>query len=251
MSEDLPRLRSLLGASTALWAGPDGVRVQPGWWLAQSGARSVDYNVALCHSASDGATIAESVEAINARRVPGIIMVAGTGLGDVQHLVNAGWVCIGSVPFMSRLLDGHGRAPETSARRLVAGESDVARMIVDDVFGVGPELAAVALPDSALTAPGQSIWGLYDAGELVSCLGAVVVEDAIVVWSMATPAAHRRRGFGSRLLTAVLIDAAAAGVSRSLLHASPDGELLYRSLGYVELERWQLWSRPRWVLGRA
>ena len=25
----------------------------------------------------------------------------------------------------------------------------------------------------------------------------------------------------------------------------------YRSCGFVELETWQLWSRPRWVLGRA
>lgn len=252
MSDELPRLRALLGASTVLWAGEDGVRVEEGRWVALSGARAVDYNVAFCHAASDGEAIERSLAEIAAAGAPAVVMVAGGALGDVQHLVQAGWVCVGSVPFMTRPLGSEQVVATGEVRRLRPEEVEAARNIVDEVFGVGPELAQVALPDSAATAPGQSVWGGHDAaGRLVSCLGAVRVDDAVAIWSMATATARRREGHGARLLLGVLADAQADGASRSLLHASPDGEPFYRSLGYEPLERWQLWSRPRWVLGRS
>lgn len=246
MSDELPRLRSLLGASTALWAGQP--RVEEARWLALSGARGVDYNVALCHGATDGAAIGQSIEEINAARAPGLIMVAGRALGEVQHLIDASWVCISSVPFMSIPISADAPPAADEARRLEPAEMGGAREMIAEVFGITPELADVALPDAALSAPGQSAWGLFEDGELVSCLGAVVVEEVVVVWSMATGTAHRRRGYGARLLTAMLADAGRAGVTRSILHASPDGEPFYTALGYDTLERWQIWSRPRWVL---
>jgi hypothetical protein len=52
-------------------------------------------------------------------------------------------------------------------------------------------------------------------------------------------------------MRAALAGAAGAGARGSLLHAAIDGEPFYLSLGYRTLEWWQLWSRPRWVLGRA
>jgi GNAT superfamily N-acetyltransferase len=249
VSDELPRLRSLLGASTALWAGAP--RVEEARWLALSGARGVDYNVALCHGATDGDALRRSIDEINAPRAPGLIMVAGRALGEVQHLIDASWVCVGSVPFMSIALVAQDASPDPDARRLELAEMDLARAMIGDVFEIAPELADVALPDAALTAPGQSPWGLFSEGELVACLGAVVVEDVVVVWSMATATAHRRRGHGARLLRAMLADAGRAGVQRSILHASPDGEPFYTALGYETLERWQIWSRPRWVLRHA
>jgi hypothetical protein len=36
-----------------------------------------------------------------------------------------------------------------------------------------------------------------------------------------------------------------------LLQSSAAGESLSRSVGYEVVEYWQVWSRPRWVLGRA
>jgi ribosomal protein S18 acetylase RimI-like enzyme len=249
MTNDLPRLRSVLGASTALWAREP--RIEAAGWLALSGARGVDYNVALCHGATEGELIRRSIEEINAARAPGLIMVAGDALGEVQHLIDASWVCVGSVPFMSIDLAGFEAEADPGARRLERGEMDEARALVADVFGIGPELADVAIPDAALETPGQAVWGLRAGDDLVACTGAVAVDEAVVIWSMATASAHRRRGHGARLLTAVLVDAAQAGLERSLLHASPDGEPFYGALGYSLLERWQIWSRPRWVLGHA
>lgn len=248
MSDELARLRSLLGASTGLWSG--GTRIEPDRWLALSGAPSVDYNVILCHS-PDGQTMERSREEMMASGAPGLIMVAGPALGEIGQLAGAGWVCVGSVPFMTRPLEGP-TSPHDHARPLRDNELGSARDLIDVVYGIGPELAQVAFSDEALAEPGREAWGAFDdSGALVACLAAVRSEEAVCIWSMATAVRARRRGHGGRLLSAALAGAAAAGATRSLLHASPDGEPFYAAHGYVELERWQLWSRPRWVLGRV
>lgn len=254
MTEDLPRLRSLLGASTALWAG-DGVRVEPDHWLALSGARSVDYNVAVCHGSSAGETIPAAIDAIAEAGVPAIVMVAGAALGEVGQFVSRSWTCIGSVPLMWLPFDGSARTPQRAAggsvRRLGGDEVGRARAVVGDVFEVGPELAAVAIPPGAEELPGQSVWGAFDDGALVGCVAAVRVEDIVAIWSMATTAAGRRRGHGAALMNAIAAEGMADGARGSLLYSSVAGEPFYRALGFAELERWQSWSRPRWVLGRA
>jgi GNAT superfamily N-acetyltransferase len=252
MSDELPRLRSLFGQSTARWAGVSGVRGEPGRWLALSGACGVNYNVALCHEASRGEAIRDSIQEINARRMPGLIMIAAEALRDVQHLVSAGWVCVGATPFMGRELNPDEGPVETDAYRVGAGEMAAVQDLVSRVYSIAPDMARVALPDAALTTPNHSVWAVRDvAGELVSCLGAATVEDTVVVWSMATSVPHRRRGYGSALLTGVLRDAARANASFAVLSSSTDGEPLYESMGYRVLEHWQLWSRPRWVLGQV
>lgn len=45
--------------------------------------------------------------------------------------------------------------------------------------------------------------------------------------------------------------AAARGARASILYSPIAAEPFYRSLGYCVLEHWQLWSNPRWILGRA
>jgi predicted N-acetyltransferase YhbS len=68
---------------------------------------------------------------------------------------------------------------------------------------------------------------------------------------MATAADRRGEGHGRRALGAGLSALSAQGAVRSILYASVAGEPFYRRLGYTEIERWQMWSRPRWVLGRS
>jgi GNAT superfamily N-acetyltransferase len=97
----------------------------------------------------------------------------------------------------------------------------------------------------------MGVWGLYDDDRLESCVTVVVEDGLMVVWSMATWRRSQGRGYGQRLLRAVLAHHAEAGVSGSLLQSSLAGQTLYRGLGYAEVEHWQLWSRPRWVMANA
>jgi GNAT superfamily N-acetyltransferase len=247
---ELARLRTLRGAATALWAG-ESVRLEPGYWSALTGARGVDYNVVVCHAASEGESLPRALEEIRAVGAPGQIMVAGAALGDVQQLVRASWVCVGSMPFLTLDLRGLADHPaDPAVRRLRREEMGEARALLDEAFGIGSELAVTALPDDAADGPGRSTWGIraHD-GTLASCWATMRVEDVVSGWSLATSPRHQRRGLAAQLLSTALRASRHEGACRYVGSATGRAEPIFRAVGCVELERWQIWSRPRWVIG--
>jgi GNAT superfamily N-acetyltransferase len=250
---DIARLRRLLGASARLWAGDAGVTAQDSGWTAFSGAASVDYNVVVSHG--DGGELDAAVERIIEARLPAVLMVCGPALGEVQRLVERSWVCIGSSPLMALALAQAPAPPAddgAGARRLGAADLPSLQALVGEAFDTSPQLSALAMPARAVDGPGLGIWGAFAPdGRLMSGLAAVRVEEAVAIWSMATAADARGRGYGRRALGSALAAARGEGALTSVLYASAGGEPFYRRMGYVELERWQMWSRPRWVLGRA
>lgn len=246
--------RTTLGRSAELWAGAGDHVVGDGWWMAMSGAPSVDYNVLVVHDGEVTAGISHALDTVAGAAVPALIMVAGRGLAGVDQLAQAGWVCVGATPFMvADLTSGRSYTAEAepAVRPLAAEELGSARGLIADAFDLDSELAAVALPDTVAEKPHLEAWGLFEQETLACCVSTASVDGALAVWSMGTPRSRQRAGLGRRLLAGVLGAAAGEGLSRSLLYASPAGIGLYRSLGYEVLEYWQLWSRPRWVLGRA
>ena len=243
--------RSQLGASAALWSAHGDHHVEPGWWKAMGGVRNVDFNSLLCHGA-DPAFVTRSLESVAESKNPAVITLAGPGLANAQILVDAGWVCIGTSPFMVlRGLGGHGFEADPEVTE--AGPDDLPGVwdAVRDAFGLTPVLARVAIPEDVFETPGQRVWTLAVDGIVRSCVATVLVDSALAVWSMATLQIWQGHGYGRRLLTTALAGAAAGGVDESILQASPSGEPLYRALGYDVTEHWQLWSRPRWVFGRS
>lgn len=247
----LDERRSTLGASTVLWAGPDGVTVSPDRWVALSRAESAEYNAALVHGGAEA--LEQTLDEVLAASVPAVVMVAGEARHETRLLSDRDWIQIGSVALMHLELHEPVAIPSgPAARRLGRGDHSAAIELVGAVFGVGSELAAVAVSGVSAGLEGQALWGAFDpAGVLVSCLATVRVGDTMAVWSMATSLPARRRGYGAAALGTALAAAAADGATSSLLSSSPVGEPLYRGLGYQELERWDQWSRPRWVLARA
>lgn len=249
--EELERLRRLHGASTVVWGGSD-VRIEPGRWVAMSRAPSVDFNVMLLHQASEGRAVPRALAEIADADVPALVFMAGAALGEVQQLVDASWVCIGSQPLMALdLAQVSPSPPDPAVRRLDRAQVADARLVVGDVFGYDGTIAAVAVPDETADAPGRSVWALVsDDGTIRSVAASMVVEDVVSIWSMATAPAHRRQGCARRLLHGVFAAAREEGVRHCVLSASAEGEPMYRALGFVELERWQQWSRRRWVFSR-
>jgi len=262
--DGLARLRSVLGATAEVWAGRDGSAVREDRWSAISGARCVDYNLIVCHSGAPG-SVSDGIEELTGAKVPGVLMLAGSALGQAQTLVAAGWVCIGSAPFMELELDQTrpllapdasaarpGGAGPSAAFRCRAEDLPEARAVIAEAFSLAPEHALVALPPDTTERAESAVWALRRSdGRVVSSLIAVRQDGAVAVWSMATLPEARRAGYGAAVLSAALAHAAGVGTKRCLLYASEAGEPLYRALGFRERERWQLWSRPRWVLGRA
>ena len=240
------RLRTLHGQSTSAWVGNGLHVVRESHWLALSGARHVDFNLALCHGEEGGAFVRECLDEVLRTRSPGIIALAGEAQGESQELATAGWRPVGSAPFMA--VTTANFRPDAAARRLETDELPLAQALVSETYGLSPEIAEVALSVDATREPNRTVWGLFENDRVVSSLIAMQVEDSVVIWSMATSPGERRRGYGSRLLRSALHGSRETGSEFGLLHASAQGEALYLSAGYEILERWQFWSRPRWIL---
>jgi GNAT superfamily N-acetyltransferase len=246
-----PDLRHTLGAAARLWASPDHHDVQPEWWVACSGEMNVNYNLACCQSADNHVLVERCLQPLLDVGKPGIIMLAGPGLATSQQLAEAGWVGVGALPLMT-LRELSGRDGEgTGTRALTEADLPEAREMLSDTYGLDRASAAAAVPDRAIEDEGMGAWGLFDEGRLVSSFTSVVQDGLVVVWSMATRVGCQGHGYGRRLLETVLSRERELGAVGSLLQSSSAGERLYRSLGFTVVEHWQLWSRPRWVMGRA
>jgi GNAT superfamily N-acetyltransferase len=252
---ELGRRRRSLGAGAEIWA-PGNVTVDDQHWAAMSGTPSVEHNVIVCY---DGGEVVDAAARAGLKtRVPFVMMLAGRALGEAQALMDRDWICAGSVPFMIRHLRPVDRdvaliaAAEAGVRRLQEPDLAEIQSLVDVSFAIGPELAEAAVPATALTTPGHTVWGIADpSGALVSCMCVARVVDTISIWWMSTPPERRREGHARRLLAAALAIEAAEGAEECLLYASDVGEPFWEAMGFEELERWQMWSRPRWMLGRS
>jgi ribosomal protein S18 acetylase RimI-like enzyme len=72
----------------------------------------------------------------------------------------------------------------------------------------------------------------YLDGAAVGCAELTVGGGLAGLYNVVTAASHRRKGIGSALTARALLDARAAGYETAVLQASPDGEPLYRRLGF-------------------
>ncbi len=243
----LPGARTAYGRGTAVWATHGLHQVEHDWWIALSRTPYVDYNLALLHG--DGAVDAAPhvLEVVTAARVPAVVMLAGHGLHAAEVLRDTGWVCTDALPFM-----GKGRGPtddDPGCRLLGPDDLAQARHLVAQAFGVPDEVGAVVYADDALTRDDVRLWGLFDGHELRCCSASQYVDGTYSVgWALATDPAVQRAGFARRLLRASGARRQVDGIPVALLMATPAGRRLYEQEGYVTLEHWQIWSRPRWVL---
>ena len=265
MGQNGSDLRQTLGAAARLWASPDHHQVGPLWWVACSGQRSVTYNVACCQSSDNQVLLDCCLQPILEVGMPAIIMLAGPGLATAQKLAEAGWVGVGALPLMTLTdlatpdgADGAGGpdgpdGPDggNQVRALNEGDLPTARDLLADTYGLDEASAAAAVPSRAVDDPDMGVWGLFDGDRLVSSFTSATENGTVVVWSMATRVECQGRGYGRQLLQSVLSSRFDEGATGSLLQSSAAGEKLYRALGYTVVEYWQLWSRPRWVMGRA
>jgi GNAT superfamily N-acetyltransferase len=250
MGRNRSELRQALGNGARLWSSPDLHQVHPEWWVACSGELNVNYNVACCQSSDNDVLVECCLQPILDLRKPGIIMLAGPGLATAQKLAEAGWVCVGGLPLML-LTELAAPIGEGGGRALSMDELPAARELLIDTYGLDDGSASAAVPDLAVEDGSMGVWGLFEGDRLVSAFTSTLEDGLMIVWSMATRINCQGRGYGRRLLGSVLGEARAGSASGSLLQSSVAGEKLYRDLGYSVVEHWQLWSRPRWVMGRA
>jgi GNAT superfamily N-acetyltransferase len=240
-----------LGSAARLWSAPGCHEVHDQWWLALSGERNVNYNLACCLSGDPDVLEQRCLQPVLDQGRPGIIMLGGAGLATAQKLVDAGWVSVGALPLMLLAALPDDASPSAGVRALGPGDLAPARELLAECYGLDDQTAAAAIPDRVVGGSDVGAWGLWEDGRLMSVVTIAVDDSLAVVWSMATRPECQGRGYGRRLLAPVLQEQISRGATGSLLHSSVAGEALYRGLGYTVVEYLQLWSRPRWVLGMA
>jgi ribosomal protein S18 acetylase RimI-like enzyme len=259
---ELARLRQIYGLSAAWWvigSAFRGVRnsAHPLRWLPKGPNSVLVYGAATSVMATVMATLVDS--GIRAE-----LLVADPALGGVQVLIDAGWVCIGTHPFMRRWASpgpGHGGPAEPTVSLPIVGrvaeltgpaELKIAGQIVADAHGRDPDPIITSTPNSSEDEPVRRVWGVYDSGEMVSCATTVEVGDTVVLWDVATRPNCQRRGYGKTLLNVIHARYADSSQTRQFLLSSSDaGYHLYESLGYETVAWWQAWSRPRWALAAS
>jgi GNAT superfamily N-acetyltransferase len=230
-----------------VWAASGRHCIEDDWWIALSLTPHVDYNMALLHG--DGAVDAVPLVLgeVDRADVPAVVMLAGSGLQAAQALRDAGWACTGALPFMGK---GHGPTDgDTWFRMLEPGDLVQARHLAGLAFGVPDEVGAVVYADDALGREGARFWGLFEGDTLRCCsVSQYVGNEYSIGWGLSTDPAHQRSGYARRLMRAIAAQHLAEGPPTALLMATLSGRPLYEQEGYVTLEHWQIWSKPRWVL---
>jgi GNAT superfamily N-acetyltransferase len=89
---------------------------------------------------------------------------------------------------------------------------------------------------------GLSFFGLFDGDDLAACGLSVVDGELVGLFDIVTDSAHRRKGYGARLVCGMLAHAADQGVNTAYLQvvaANSAAIALYRSLDFEEAYRYR------------
>ncbi|MFD7661133.1 GNAT family N-acetyltransferase [Streptomyces sp. NPDC059788] len=145
-----------------------------------------------------------------------MIATRAAGPGDAEELVRLRRL-------MFRFMNGRDEPGEwertavESARRQLSGDAPwLVGFVVEAAGGAGLAACAVGRVEERLPAPGHPS-GLFG-----------------FVFSVCTDPEYQGRGCARATTEALLKHFAERGVSRVDLHATPDAERLYRSLGFAE-----------------
>lgn len=132
-------------------------------------------------------------------------------------------------------------AAELSVRQLGPGEARLHCEVAAPAFGASSDLFAQIFTDKLLER-GEVTAYVGDAdGEHVVTAMSVQIGDAVGIFNVATPEAHRRRGYGAAITAQAVGDGFRRGASYAWLQSSEAGAGVYERLGFKTLERWPCW----------
>jgi Acetyltransferase (GNAT) domain len=237
---ELSLRRSQMGQSVQPWVLASGSQavggLGTGHWLMLSGAPSPDVNVALVYD-GDPETLANTRHRVETAGYPTLFMLAGPSKATE---LGSGWQHAGAMPFMLSSLTSEHLHFDTRVRQADAGDFDTVGEIMAEAYGMTREVADVVPNVLRVDQDAIRIWLLFDNGQPVSTVLTAIVDDAVCVWCMGTPARFGRQGYGRSLLADVLLRAKGEGASIGLLGATAAGKPLYEATGWSTLEEWQL-----------
>jgi hypothetical protein len=135
-------------------------------------------------------------------------------------------------------------ADDVTIRPISVGEIGQAIDVTARGFGAPPEVFLSVYTPTVFTFPGFMCY-LGFAGDQAVTVGVCArVGDFAGIFSVATPAEHRRHGYASSLVFQAAQEAFRAGTTLAYLQASPMGSSVYQRLGFRTVEHYRILSRP-------
>lgn len=127
--------------------------------------------------------------------------------------------------------------PHVDVRRI---EDEDSRFSLSDLnaiaYGAPLEYGRAAVGTERLWSEPLNGYVAYVDDEAAASAFAVPIDDVLYVGWVATAHEHRRRGLAELVIRRSLDDASAAtGLTRTVLHATPDGHPVYERMGYRDV----------------
>jgi N-acetylglutamate synthase len=127
-------------------------------------------------------------------------------------------------------------------RALAPAEAALHCRLAAHGFGIPIELFATVVSPATLRLPGVRAYVAEVNGEPRSTALAVALDGYVGIFNVATPATHRRRGFGAAVTAIAVRDAFAAGAGSAWLQTTSLGRSVYEQLGFATDELWKSWA---------
>jgi GNAT superfamily N-acetyltransferase len=221
-----------------------------GWSAGVSGVSFEIFNSGLI-SENHNEAADEIIGLFEAAKVNGTIKLFGAGLGVASHLLSKGWVPRSTSPLMmwraDNSLDNFNLRDGLTVERFPS--TDESRQILWDLFvivyGSAPDEMRDAFIKMFVVHPDDYTYALKKDGEIVSIVTAVHQGDYVGIWSMATPPAHQKQGYGAELLKYVMKKHAELGGKDFALVATDAGKVLYDKLGWETIEHYTSYGVKR------
>ncbi len=150
------------------------------------------------------------------------------------------------IPLMVRELAAPASEPEREVsgmliRELAAEDAALHAGVAAAGFEAPEAHFRALVPPVVLQVPGVRCYvGELDGEPVCTGIG-VTVGDEVGIFNIATPAAHRRRGYGAAVTARAIDDGLADGAGWAWLQSSHEGYGVYEQLGFRAVEFWQCW----------
>ncbi|MEO8247527.1 MAG: GNAT family N-acetyltransferase [Chloroflexota bacterium] len=137
----------------------------------------------------------------------------------------------GEMPCLVSELPIHGVSlpPGLQVRRIAPAEIDDFRAVARDGFEMPDPLVAAAFRSDMLEMTGLRAFVGYAGGQPVACAASYLTGDVIGIYTVATVAAARGRGYGTAVTAAAM---AGTDARAAALQASEVGQPVYERMGY-------------------
>lgn len=221
-----------------------------GWNAGVSGTPFEIFNSGIIYKNRNEAAD-EIIAKFEEAQCAGTIKLFGAGQAVAGHLVERGWVPRHSSPLM--MWKANDSLASFTLRDGLTVEqfpsSDESRKKLWEIFvicyGEAPDEMRDVFMKIFVAHPADYTYALKKDGEVVSIVTAVKQDDYVGIWSMATPPAHQKKGYGGELLKWVMKEHVALGGKDFALGATDAGKVLYDKLGWQTIEHYTSYGIKR------